>query len=249
LNGKPKVVIPPDPVTESIPPTETAPSEPPVPPPSENSLYPLDPVPIPKPSKPENFQFRNDKIMTAGGVGMAGVAAMSALEGKDIKNQIHNEIKEAKDRLAELEGKSNPNLERSLSSDSAIAQKENKLDKADMKTFKDGINIIFGKKGTFGFGGKEGLDTKEWKEIDGFLAKELVQYTEGESARAKLTPEKLKVLESPQSQRFIEELDHLRKLTGGVGPREREHPGQYMIRLIKFVRVNKPKLENLPKAA
>lgn len=166
--------------------------------------------------------------------------------------QTREEIAEARRRLTALEhgekAERNPNLERTLVSDAeALKEVQNHPFYGD---FKRGIDKIYGKRGFFGGKVMEGIKTAEWQKINGFTAKELVQYTENEAERLKLSPNFLEVMKSSKNQRFAEELRVLLDRTEGVvKPREREMPGEFMLRLIKFNIEKSPQLASLRKAA
>ncbi|MFH0804025.1 MAG: hypothetical protein V1896_00265 [Candidatus Zambryskibacteria bacterium] len=180
-----------------------------------------------------------DKKIMAGMAGTAGLAAGVATAGSFGGQKT--------------EGAGNGNLERTFVSDSKKAQEMRVSAQIAKETFENGINETHGKKGMMGFGRVKGIDSKEWKELEGFVAKNLIQYTKKEE-REKLPAKFLKIMELPQNQRFLEGLIHvigeIDKQTGNIIiPREEEHPGEYMLRLIGSLPLETSQLENLQKAA
>jgi hypothetical protein len=170
----------------------------------------------------------------AGGAAVAGATMMSVLD-REKREQIHKEIAVARERLGVLEG-----------GKTGIAG----------ETLRDGINKIFGKSGVFGFGKVEGVNTKEWKEIEKELrAEDFMKYMEGESERKNLSAKQLKILESPKCQELINALDYLIKKIGKViRPHEQDKPSDFMLALIEILarkqsQPQQSQLESLQKAA
>ncbi|MFA6269755.1 MAG: hypothetical protein WC657_00925 [Candidatus Paceibacterota bacterium] len=171
-----------------------------------------------------------------------GLAAMGLLN-KNNRNQLEEEIRQAKDRLGVLEGgrAKNPNLERTMMSDSKFNQE---LEMA----FLGEIDSIYGKSGLLGIGRTPGIKTKEWAEMAKIPAVKLVEYYTGDSTKAGLAPDIIKKLTMKNHQTLMRQMAGLMEQSNGaVKPFENENVEQFIRRLGGYVL--RTHSQNLAKAA
>lgn len=147
------------------------------------------------------------------------------------EGQIHEEIEKAKERLAHLEGNTrNPNLERTLVSDTKINQ--------EVETaFRNEIDGVYGKKGVFGLGKINGLNSKEWGEMAKLPASKVVEYYTGDSTKSGLASEVVEKLSKSKSHNaLMKQVAGLMEQSGGtVKPYENENVDQFVKRLGGYV--------------
>jgi hypothetical protein len=162
-------------------------------------------------------------------------------------HQIHNEIADAKQRLAELEGKvKNPNLERSLAADSKAYMSDVEFNKSIEGAFKSGIDSIYGSKGVMGFGRTVGVNSKEWGEMARLPANKVVEYYTGDSTKSGLSAAIVdKLAKSKNHNTLMRQAIGLMGQTGGtVKPFENENMEQFIKRLGGYIMTHTPSMKN-----
>lgn len=220
---------------------------------------PIQPIaPLPTQAVPEALGMNQDipnKIpeseiggakMAAGGVAMAAAPVVSMKSFRDYKREnLENEIKAAQDRLNVLEQNQiakntggiikNPNLERSYASDKKIFYSERDFLERAKKAFENETDRIYGQKGLFK--SIKGIDTKEYKEISGLPASNIVKYCTGDSQNSGLSALIVeKISKSDKHNEFLKQIIGLLEQTNGeIKPFENENTGQFFKRLGEFV--------------
>jgi hypothetical protein len=153
------------------------------------------------------------------------------------ENQIHQEIAEAKRKLAELEnhnsGTKNPNMERSFTPDIYGGKFNQNVEEA----FRSEINDIYGKKGLLGIGKISGVNTKEWAEMARLPATKIVEYYTGDSTKSDLSPEIIKELIKSKSHGALmrQTIGLMEQSSGAVKPFANENMEQFIKRLGGYV--------------
>jgi hypothetical protein len=184
--------------------------------------------------------------------------AMSVLDKEYVekrdKEQTHMDIAKAKGRIAELEALEtkdrNPNLERSLTSDSRSIISDSRFNQNVEVAFRSEIDNIYGKKGFAGMGRVAGVNTKEWGEMARLPASKIVEYYTGDSAKSGLPADIVEKLSKSKGHNNLmkQAVGLMEQSNGAVKPFENENMEQFIKRLGGYVLRTHP-LQNLQKAA
>lgn len=159
-------------------------------------------------------------------------------------DKLHEEIREAKKRLAKIEGQKkvttepqnsnqNPNLERAYFPEAKFSQEVE-------KAFRSEVDSIYGNKGLMGLGKVEGVDTKEWGEMARLPASKIVEYYTGDSAKSGLPVDVIEKLSKSRNHNFMmrQMAGLMEQTNGAVKPFEHENVEQFLKRLGGFVLKN-----------
>jgi len=154
--------------------------------------------------------------------------------------EIHQEIEEAKQRLAQLESESkptNPALERTLASDSKHFISDAKFNQEVEQAFNSEIDGIYGKSGLLGFGKTSGINSKEWQEMAKLPASRVVEYYTGDSAKSGLPNDIIEKLSKSKNHEALmrQTAGLIEQANGAVKPFENENVEQFIKRLGGFV--------------
>ena len=214
---------------------------------------PIQPSAMPVTLTPESFinnQDISNKLPTSletgttltGGTALAGVATMGTLD-KNQREQIHNEIAEAKQRLGQLESNKVENGGfRSMVGDTSLARETE-------AAFRSEIDSIYGKSGFLGMGKMEGINTKEWGEMARLPATKVVEYYTGDSTKSGLLPKDIEKLTKFKNHGALmnQAVGLMEQSSGAIKPFENENMEQFLKRLGGYVL--RTSLQNLTKTA
>jgi hypothetical protein len=156
------------------------------------------------------------------------------------ENQIHEEIVQAKERIAQLESEKivpkSPSLERTLASDSKNYVSDIKFKQEVETAFKNEIDSIYGKKGLLGMGKMSGINSKEWGEMARLPASKVIEYYTSDSSNPDLAAVAERLSKSKEHGILMKQVVGLmEKSSGAVKPFEGENMEQFIKRLGGYI--------------